>query len=76
MINNIIINLLQLKWIKKELKYIRYELLNKSMELLKIIFMNIPTKSGLGTQLLESMGSKLQIRGPNRDVSSLDVVTP
>jgi hypothetical protein len=40
MINNINMNLLQLEWIKKELKWIKYDL-NKFMELFlykKIIF--------------------------------------
>jgi hypothetical protein len=61
MINNIKIRLMQLEWIKKELKWINYEL-NKFLKLFLYhksfsdLILNFSNGSGLRTQIPESTG--------------------
>jgi hypothetical protein len=68
-INNINTKLMQLEWIKKELKWTTYEL-NKILELFLYKKFNISVFSltnklmGLRTLLSEGSGSKLLITGP------------
>jgi hypothetical protein len=79
MINNVNTNLMQLEWIKKELKWISYEL-NKFLKLFlykksfSILFYSVCLFIGLHAVLPGSSGFILQVLGPqcNDLINSLD----